>query len=63
MDISPQSTKCINYYPLITNIGYNEMEISLQSTKCINYYALITNIGYNKGIYRSQALRYNESSL
>ena len=24
MDIFPQSTKCINYYPLITNIGYNE---------------------------------------
>ena len=24
MEISPQSTKCINYYPLITNIGYNE---------------------------------------
>ena len=43
--------------------GYNEMEISLQSTKCINYYPLITNIGYNEGIYRSQALRYNESSL
>ena len=39
------------------------MEISPQSTKCINYYALITNIGYNEGIYRSQALRYNESSL
>ena len=24
MEIFPQSTKCINYYPLITNIGYNE---------------------------------------
>ena len=39
------------------------MEIFPQSTKCINYYPLITNIGYNEGIYRSQALRYNESSL
>ena len=39
------------------------MEISPQSTKCINYYPLITNIGYNEGIYRSQALRYNESSM
>ena len=43
--------------------AYNEMEIFPQSTKCINYYPLITNIGYNEGIYRSQALRYNESSL
>ena len=44
-------------------VGYNEMEISPQCTKCINCYPLITNIGYNEGIYRSQALRYNESSL
>ena len=39
------------------------MEIFPQSTKCINYYPLITNIGYNEGIYRSQALRYNEIIL
>ena len=50
------------------NSRYNKSDItksrfSPQSTKCINYYLLITNIGYNEGIYRSQALRYNESSL
>ena len=43
--------------------AYNEMDIFPQSTKCVNYYPLQRISGYNEGIYRSQALRYNENSL
>ena len=45
---------CLNFDPYIP---------IFLSTKCINYYPLITNIGYNEGIYRSQALRYESSTV